>query len=70
MRYRLLAAHFTNDTTLEAGTIVGRGPGVVRWHGPPSDQMKPLDEEARVEFDKMWEWNAKEEKYIRKGAGL
>lgn len=63
MKYRLDADHHVNNVLLPEGTIVGDGeaenwrypesagdPRIRGKHRPPSNQMTPLDEEAKKAF--------------------
>lgn len=45
MRWRLMTTHYHNDRLYEAGTEVGTGTGI-EWHGRPSLNMEPVDQEA------------------------
>ncbi len=52
-RYRLLAAHYTEeDKYLEEGTEVGEGTRH-RWSRPPTTQMEGLDEESQEAIDEL-----------------
>jgi hypothetical protein len=53
MKYKLLAAHFSEeDKYLEEGTEVGDGTRH-RWTRPPTTQMEGLDEESQEEIDRL-----------------
>lgn len=67
MRYRLSAGHYTSEgRLLEAGTVVGNGPGDHPWTDEPTPDMVPIDDEAKKQMDATWKFSGRNEmpKYL------
>ena len=64
MIYKLKSHHYTREgILLEPGTLDGDESHP--WHGPPTRDMTPIDDEAKEEFERTWEWDEKEQRFER-----